>query len=81
MTRAPVPRSRPPRLLPTPYQLGAEPDAFALSTQDDQEGLASLVYTAGASTGSGDSNTATSSFIATMNNSVFSQYMNNALGL
>lgn len=77
MARSP----RPPRLLPLPYVLGAEPDAFSPVSQDDQESLGSLVYTSGASTGQGDSNAQTSTFIASMNNSVFSQYMNDALGL
>lgn len=77
MARSP----RPPRLLPSPFVLGQEPDAFNPMSQQDEEGLATLVYISGATVGVGDSNTQTSSFIATMNNSIFAGYMNNALGL
>jgi hypothetical protein len=67
------------RLMPGPVALGAEPDAFAPTTQEDDEGLASLVYISGATPGQGDSNTAATQFVGTLSNSVYSEFMNNAL--
>jgi hypothetical protein len=76
MARAPV---RPPRLLPLPATIGAEPDAFAAMSPEGQEMLGSLVYlSAGVSTGVGDGNYRTSTFIANLDDSVYSQYMNQA---
>jgi hypothetical protein len=76
MARSP----RPPRLMPTPTVLGAEADAFAPTTQADDEGLAQLAYISGATVGVGDGNTAVSKFIGGLSNAVYSQYMNQAQG-
>ena len=67
------------RTMPLPVALGAEPDAFAETSEADEEGLASLVYISGASPGQGDSNAQVGKFIGTMSNAVYSQYMNSAL--
>jgi hypothetical protein len=55
--------------------LGKEANAFAPTSQADQEQLASLAYLSSA----GDTNLEVSKFISSMSNSVFSQYMNTAL--
>lgn len=44
-------------------------------SQDDQEVLGSLIYLSGAVPGQGDDNTTVSKFIASLNNTVYSQYM------
>ena len=75
MARSP----RPPRLMPLPAVLGQEADAFALTTQADDEGLAQLSYISGATTGRGDSNAQVSKFIGTLSNSVYSEFMNQAI--
>ena len=66
------------RTMPLPAALGAEPDAFAPTTPEDDEGLASLVYVSGASPGQGDSNANVSAFIGTMSNGVYSEFMDQA---
>ena len=66
------------RTMALPVALGAEPDAFAPTTAEDEEGLASLVYVSGASPGQGDSNAQVASFIGTMSNGVYSQFMDQA---
>lgn len=77
---AKAPRSpRAPRLLPPPWKLGEEPAWDNPETQADQEQLGSLVYLSGASPFNGaDNNHTTSTFINSLNNSVYSQYMNRA---
>lgn len=66
------------RTMPPPSFYGKEDDAFAPTSADDDEGLATLAYISGATTGVGDSNYDVSSFIGTMSNSVYSAYMNRA---
>jgi hypothetical protein len=68
------------RTMPPPSFYGKEEDAFAPTTQDDDEQLATLAYISGATTGVGDNNYEVSSFMATMGNSVYSAYMNQAKG-
>jgi hypothetical protein len=77
VARASSPKPRAPRLLPPPYKLGEEPDWTQPSSQVDQETLGSLVYLSVATPFNGaDSNTATATFINSLNNSVYSQLMN-----
>lgn len=64
------------RTMPPPSFYGKEDDAFAPTTADDDEGLATLAYISGATTGVGDSNYDVATFIAGMSNSVYSAYMN-----
>lgn len=69
-----LPKPRAPRLLPLPYTLGAEPDAFSPMSGQDQEVLGSLAYLSGVA----DNNTSVSKFIAGLSNSVYSEFMNAA---
>ena len=66
------------RTMPPPSFYGKEEDAFAPSDQEGDEGLATLAYISGATTGVGDSNYDVSSFIGQMSNSVYSAYMSRA---
>jgi hypothetical protein len=75
MARNPNAVRRTPRLMQPQTVLGKEANAFAPTTQADQEGLASLAYLSNV----GDTNRLVSNFVASMSNSVFSQYMNNSL--
>jgi hypothetical protein len=75
MARNPNPVRRAPRLMQSQVLQGKEADAFAPTSQADQEGLASLAYLSSV----GDTNAQVSKFISAMSNSVFSQYMNTAL--
>lgn len=65
---------RKPRLLPLPDKIGQEPDAFAQMSPLDQEELASLVYLSNVA----DTNTAVTSYIQSLNNSIYTQAMNSA---
>lgn len=76
MARNPYAQRRTPRLMQPQTVLGKEANGFAPSSQADQEQLASLAYLSDV----GDTNLEVSKFVSSMSNSVFSQYMNTALG-